>query len=178
MALRKCPECGHDVSSKAERCPNCGVGIKRKGMGCGTAILVVAAFAIFAKLVSNIGSGPNTPGAPKPPPAPSAKEKALSNMTLDFTWSTTGFGDIMEANFTITNKGTRDVKDITVRCNHFAKSGTLIDHNTRTIYEVFPAGKARTIPKFNMGFIHTQAEKSACSVTDLALVEKQAPPSP
>lgn len=24
MALMKCPECGHDVSSKAEKCPNCG----------------------------------------------------------------------------------------------------------------------------------------------------------
>ncbi len=24
MALRECPECGHDVSDKAEACPNCG----------------------------------------------------------------------------------------------------------------------------------------------------------
>lgn len=24
MALMKCPECGHDVSDKADKCPNCG----------------------------------------------------------------------------------------------------------------------------------------------------------
>lgn len=24
MALEKCPECGHDMSSTAEQCPNCG----------------------------------------------------------------------------------------------------------------------------------------------------------
>ncbi len=24
MALYKCPECGHDISSDADACPNCG----------------------------------------------------------------------------------------------------------------------------------------------------------
>ncbi len=30
MALLKCPECGHDVSSEAEACPHCGYPIKKK----------------------------------------------------------------------------------------------------------------------------------------------------
>lgn len=30
MALIKCPECGHDVSDKAESCPNCGYKISEK----------------------------------------------------------------------------------------------------------------------------------------------------
>ena len=30
MALIKCPECGHDVSSEAKNCPNCGYPIAEK----------------------------------------------------------------------------------------------------------------------------------------------------
>jgi uncharacterized membrane protein YdbT with pleckstrin-like domain len=31
MALIKCPECGHDVSTLADRCPNCGAPMASKG---------------------------------------------------------------------------------------------------------------------------------------------------
>lgn len=30
MALIQCPECGHDISDKAEKCPNCGYKIEKK----------------------------------------------------------------------------------------------------------------------------------------------------
>lgn len=30
MALMKCPECGNEVSDKAEMCPNCGYKIEKK----------------------------------------------------------------------------------------------------------------------------------------------------
>lgn len=30
MALIKCPECGHEVSSEAKNCPNCGYPIAEK----------------------------------------------------------------------------------------------------------------------------------------------------
>lgn len=32
MALIKCPECGHDVSSEAKNCPNCGYPIAEKNL--------------------------------------------------------------------------------------------------------------------------------------------------
>lgn len=32
MALMKCPECGHDVSSKAPSCPNCGYPLEQAAM--------------------------------------------------------------------------------------------------------------------------------------------------
>ena len=31
MALIKCPECGHDVSTLADRCPNCGAPVASMG---------------------------------------------------------------------------------------------------------------------------------------------------
>jgi hypothetical protein len=39
MALKKCPECKKDVSTKATKCPNCGAPVKKKS-GCGTLLLV------------------------------------------------------------------------------------------------------------------------------------------
>lgn len=82
-----------------------------------------------------------------------------------FNWSKTGFGSVMEARFNIYNPLEFDVKDIEITCRHFANSGTMIDKNTRTIYEIIPAGGSRFFNDFNMGFIHSQAERSRCEVT-------------
>jgi hypothetical protein len=114
----------------------------------------------------------NTVAAPSTRDEPSLydpKPDAINALKLTFTWSKEGFGNVMQANFTITNKGTRDVKDLEITCTHFAKSGTQIDRNTRTIYDVVKAGKTRTFRNFNMGFIHSQADKSRCEVVDLAV---------
>lgn len=44
MALKKCKECGHDISTEAAKCPNCGapkkVAIKNSGCGCIIAIIL------------------------------------------------------------------------------------------------------------------------------------------
>lgn len=75
----------------------------------------------------------------------------------------------MMADFTIRNDSDYDVKDLRIRCEHYAPSGTYIDSNTRTAFEVVRAHRTRTLKNFNMGFIHTQAHSSACRLTDLAL---------
>jgi hypothetical protein len=41
MAMKKCKECGKEVSSKADKCPNCGAPIKAKSVGCGGCLVVV-----------------------------------------------------------------------------------------------------------------------------------------
>lgn len=43
----------------------------------------------------------------------------------------------MDVDFIITNNSDYDIKDIDIRCDHFAKSGTRIDSNKRTIYDIF-----------------------------------------
>ena len=78
------------------------------------------------------------------------------------------FGNIMEATFTIQNGGAFDVKDIKITCTHYAHSGTVIDENTRTIYEIVKAHSKRTFRNFNMGFINSQAASSNCKIIDLA----------
>ena len=54
MALKKCKECDHEVSSKAVKCPNCGAPLKRKGMGCGALILFGFLIAMFVGFIGSI----------------------------------------------------------------------------------------------------------------------------
>lgn len=55
MALRKCPECGHEMSTDADSCPNCGwkttatkVGEAGQAMqGCGIVMTVFVTIPII-----------------------------------------------------------------------------------------------------------------------------------
>jgi hypothetical protein len=53
MALKKCKECGKDVSTKASLCPHCGAKQKRNSVGCGGAILIIIVIFITGVQISN-----------------------------------------------------------------------------------------------------------------------------
>jgi hypothetical protein len=99
----------------------------------------------------------------------SPKEVALRQVSIDFKWTKGGFGSVMIADFTITNLSNYTVKDLDVTCTHYANSGTEIDSNSRTIYETVPAKGKKVVRNFSMGFIHSQAARSSCKVTDLVV---------
>jgi hypothetical protein len=67
-----------------------------------------------------------------------------------------GFDSILSVNFSIHNTNAFDVKDIVVYCSGFAPSGTHIDDNERTIYQVVKAGQTKRINGFDMGFLLSQ----------------------
>ncbi|HWL38701.1 MAG TPA: hypothetical protein VNO75_00560 [Gemmatimonadaceae bacterium] len=93
----------------------------------------------------------------------------MSHAKLDYSWSKGGFENVMLATFIITNPTSRTIKDVEITCTHFAASGTKIDENTRTIYQIVPAKGKKRIPDFNMGLIHSQAKSSACTISDLVV---------
>jgi hypothetical protein len=100
---------------------------------------------------------------PAPPKDPS--EQALQTTKLEaFSWYKEGFGSIMMANFAIRNNGDLAVKDVEIECTHSAPSGTEIDSNTRTVYEIIPAHRRRQFHNFNMGFIAEQVAGSSCEI--------------
>lgn len=105
-----------------------------------------------------------------PPQTPrDLRDEAMAQTTISaFTWSTDGM--IMTANFTIKNDGPKDIKDVEIKCRHSAASGTVIDSNTRTIYDIVKSHSTKRFRNFNMGFIHSQAASSGCAITDVALV--------
>lgn len=97
------------------------------------------------------------------------KSVAMQNTKLDFEWSKGGFGSVMLANFTVTNKSDYQFKDFTVKCIHSAASGTVIDRNTQTIYDIVKAHSTKKFREVNMGFIHSQATSSSCKIIDLVV---------
>ena len=64
-----------------------------------------------------------------------------------------------------------DIKDIVIKCDHYSKSETKIDSNTREIYEIFKANSQKHYPDFNMGFMHSQVNSSSCYIKDFKLVK-------
>lgn len=96
----------------------------------------------------------------------------------DFTWSKSSFGVMTLNVLTVANRSDYDLKDIEVYCRHSAPSGTQIDSNTRTIYEIIPARGERTFRGFDMGFIHSQASSTACSIRNAVVgSHRPAPPA-
>jgi len=170
MALKACKECGAMISSVAITCPSCG---KKRPTG-GTSLSVKLIIAIFGLLVLGQLINAFHGGSQNVPPAiatVSPEQDALSKTSVTMKWEKSGFDNVMLATLDIKNESNFKIKDFTITCTHFAKSGTKIDSNTRTIYDViFPKSK-KVFKKFNMGFIANQVESSSCEITDLKIAQ-------
>ena len=86
------------------------------------------------------------------------------------SWYKGGFESVMIASFTIVNHNDFGVKDVEVTCSSTAASGTVIDHNTRTVYVLVKPQSSKRVREFNMGLINSQAAGTDCSITDLTVV--------
>lgn len=96
-------------------------------------------------------------------------EKALT--VEDFDWGTGGLGSVMVIKrLVVSNDAPFDIKDFTLRCVHQGNSGTDMDRNTRTIFEIVPANGKKTVREINMGFISSQAASSRCEITSAVKV--------
>jgi hypothetical protein len=174
MALRPCKECKKEISSDAKVCPHCGKK-QDTGAGCGclSMIAFVAVILIIGSMISNnsrngSGSGSSNGTAKS---AVDPKQQALSQAKLNYHWRKEGFGNVMIADFVVKNDSAYSFKDFEIKCLHYAKSGTLIDSNTQTIYDVIKSNSTKSFPETNMGFIHSQAARSSCEITDLTVVQ-------
>jgi hypothetical protein len=74
---------------------------------------------------------------------------------------------ILSTSFTITNNNPYPIKDISIECQAFAESGTLIDRNNRDIFTVIQPGQTKTYKDFNMGFLRSQVEKVGCRIKNV-----------
>jgi hypothetical protein len=57
MALKKCNECGNEVSNKAEKCPKCGNPIKKKSSAAGGCLAVIILTFIVIAVVGTMETG-------------------------------------------------------------------------------------------------------------------------
>jgi hypothetical protein len=66
MALKKCKECGHEISDTARRCPECGGYVWSSGrIGCALAVLFFFAFFIVALISTANNDKETTPNKPE-----------------------------------------------------------------------------------------------------------------
>lgn len=178
--LIKCEDCGKEISKNAAACPNCGRPMSngshapgapilppkqtnKKHIGCIPSLAII----IFVLWIVTKMSGPSDVPS-NSATSPNKKDVAIGLVGLDYEWTKAGFGGVMEATFTIDNKADHDIKDVEITCTHYASSGTKIDSNKKVIYEIIKKHSKKSIQKFNMGFIHSQAMQTSCKVTDLS----------
>jgi hypothetical protein len=136
--------------------------------------LVVIGLAVlgwmFGDHSSKSSSTDSSSATSLPTPTVDAKELLIQNVKLDFKWRKEGFDDIMKADFTLNNPTAYRFKDSEIRCSHYSPRGTVIDSNTRTIYQVVEPESKKVVKNFDMGFIHSQVASSSCKITDLTIL--------
>jgi hypothetical protein len=79
-------------------------------------------------------------------------------------WWKGGFDAVMLADLKIRNTTPHDVKDMVIACVEYAPSGTMIDHNTHTQYDIVKAATTETFHRVNLGFVHPQAQQASCHI--------------
>lgn len=80
-----------------------------------------------------------------------------------------GFGNVLIIDITLRNDALSNLKDFQITCESKGHSGTVIDSNTRMLYEVVDARSTRTFRKVNMGLLHSQAASTHCTVDQAAI---------
>jgi hypothetical protein len=122
----------------------------------------IAAILVIGWVVARsaaVGTPSHRAAVDEAPAVPSPE----SAVALKYTWRIED-GSVMVANFAITNRNTYAVKDVAILCVHSGASGTRIDENERTIYQIVQAKKTLLVPDFNMGFINSQSAGSSCTI--------------
>jgi hypothetical protein len=103
------------------------------------------------------------------------KYAALKQAKLDVSWNKGGFGSVMIADFKVQNPTPYRLKDLDIKCTNFGKSGTELDTNEKTVYDIIEPNSARLLKHVNMGFIHSQAASTSCEIVDLVIVTGATP---
>jgi hypothetical protein len=88
---------------------------------------------------------------------------------VSFQGTKRGFGATLTLAITLKNHAEVALKDFKIHCDHHGPSGTVMDSNTRTLYESLAPGQKRRFT-VEMGFIHGQAAGTNCKVTKAAIV--------
>jgi hypothetical protein len=102
----------------------------------------------------------------EPKPESLSKSQMLANFRIrSLSWQKDGFGTVMKARFSLHNDNPVPVKDIEVTCSSSGPSGSIIDTNSRTVFEVVRAKSYVDVDNINMGFIRSEAIDTKCRVT-------------
>jgi hypothetical protein len=145
----------------------------------GKTVALGSVACFVAKAVVLGARGPSGPAAPptaatgvlEPKPENLSRSQVLANFRMSaVSWHKEAFGSVMVASFTLHNDNPMPLKDIEVTCASSGPSGSIIDKNTRTVYEVIRQRSLLQVDKLNMGFIRTETTNTQCRVTSYSRV--------
>ncbi len=89
MAMKKCKECGKDVSSKATACPNCGAVLKETG--CLTYIVLFFAIFIVLGIIGGALSGNSSSKHPSSNTSiTTSQPKTIDEKAFSCIWNNNG----------------------------------------------------------------------------------------
>lgn len=88
MALKKCKECGHQVSSEADACPSCGYSLKKErehkavtsGCGCLMLVVLICIFVSVFREEFKTGRSKKSPPRATPPKQTAPATKTQENI--------------------------------------------------------------------------------------------------
>ncbi|MCY7374749.1 MAG: hypothetical protein LH472_02100 [Pyrinomonadaceae bacterium] len=75
------------------------------------------------------------------------------------------------ADIKIRNNSDKAIRDISVICTTFGKSGTELESFDQTVYIEVPAQSSETEKRVNFGYINSQADNIGCLLLDFVLIE-------
>lgn len=75
-----------------------------------------------------------------------------------------GYGVANVADITVKNDNPFAVKDITVACTMYGRSGTAIQRQTKTIFDIVPAKATRNFRGITIGIYNSQSDHGGCKV--------------
>ena len=107
--LIKCKSCGEDISKNAKVCPKCGEPTPKK-----TSLVTWLVLILFIVFMFNYNNDSTSKNEPR---ELTSKEQAEKLVSIEkYVWTTGGFGNILEADFTIKNDSKYTIKDIEITC--------------------------------------------------------------
>ena len=79
------------------------------------------------------------------------------------------FGNVLLMDFTMRNYGLSHLKDFVIECDIKGPSGTVMDQNRITLYQMIEAGTTRTFRKVNMGLVNSQSTNASCRINSASI---------
>ncbi len=129
MALKKCKECGNDVSTQATTCPKCGAVLKKKSGCFSVIILLFLGLVVISMFSSNQHSKIVNPSIPSRP----------NLEVLNFDWATGEYGNRLIRG-TVRNNTSKQYGYVQVEINLYDQSGTQVGSTMANVNNLEPNG--------------------------------------
>lgn len=93
-----------------------------------------------------------------------ARESKIKELKVQsVSWRRGGFNTVLIVDLRIVNGDTKPHSNIIVSCYGYADNGTPLALLRKVLYKDFPVNSRQSVNGFNMGFLHSQVTKVACT---------------